>query len=123
MTMSCEHEHQQHQQPKALTEQELQALSRSAAMFAAMAEVMRLRILLLLHEYQELCVSQLSEMLGDKVNTTSMRLKKLHDAGLLDKRRDAKHIYYRLKDEHIVSIIHNAYEHSHEPEIGANNDL
>lgn len=120
MNMSCKHEHQQ---AKVLTEQELQALGRSAAMFAAMAEVMRLRILLLLHEYQELCVSQLSEMLGDKVNTTSMRLKKLHDAGLLDKRRDAKHIYYRLKDEHIVSIIHNAYEHSHEPEIGADNDL
>lgn len=120
MATSCEHEHQQ---PIVLSEQELQALQRSAAMFAAMADALRLRILLLLQERRELCVSELAALLGDKVNTTSMRLKKLHDAGLLSKRRDAKHIHYRLKDEHVAGIIRNAYEHSHETETGANHDL
>lgn len=120
MTTQCEHEHLA---PQPLSEQDEQALARSALMFAAMSEMARLRILLLLHQHQELCVSQLSHLLSDKVNTTSMRLKKLHDAGLIQKRRDAKHIYYRLKDEHIVSIIHNAYDHAHEPQSGDNNDL
>lgn len=87
-------------------------LEGAASIFAAMADTARLSILLILDEGKELCVSEISDILGDKVNTISMRLKKLHDAGLVSRRREAKHIFYRLKDEHVVTIIHNAIEHT-----------
>lgn len=89
-----------------------EVLEETASILSAMSDTARLSILLMLDQGEELCVSEIADVLGDKVNTISMRLKKLYDAGLVSKRREAKHIYYRLKDEHIVTIIHNAIEHA-----------
>lgn len=87
-------------------------LEKTVSILSAMSDTARLSILLILDEGKELCVSEIAETLGVKVTTVSMRLKKLYDAGLVVKRREAKHIYYRLKDEHVVTIIHNAIEHA-----------
>lgn len=87
-------------------------LENTVTILSAMADTARLNILILLHEAGESCVSALAKRLGDKTNTVSMRLKKLHDAGLVSKRRDAKHIFYSLKDDHIVTIVRNAIEHA-----------
>lgn len=87
-------------------------LEDTVKILSAMADTSRLSILLILDKGGELCVTEIAEILGDKANTVSMRLKKLYDADLVSKRREAKHIFYRLKDEHIVTIIHNATEHS-----------
>lgn len=87
-------------------------LENTVSILSAMSDTARLNILLLLNQHGELCVSEIVETLGDKVTTISMRLKKLLDADLISKRRDAKHIYYRLKDDHVVTIIHNAIAHA-----------
>lgn len=87
-------------------------LERTVNILSAMADAPRLKILLLLNQTNELCVSQISEVIDDKTNTISMRLKKLYDAGLVSKRREAKHIFYRLKDKHVIDIINNAVGHA-----------
>lgn len=87
-------------------------LENTVTILSAMADTARLNILILLHESGESCVTALAERIGDKTNTVSMRLKKLYDAGLVSKRRDARHIFYRLKDDHIVTIVRNAIEHA-----------
>lgn len=87
-------------------------LENTAIILSAMADTARLSLLLTLHQYGEQCVSSLATMLNDKANTISMRLKKLYDAGLVSKHREGKHIFYCLKDNHIVTILQNAIEHA-----------
>lgn len=87
-------------------------LEDTVTIFTAMADTARLSILLVLHENGECCVSGLATHLNDKPNTVSMRLKKLYDAGLVNKRRDAKHMFYSLKDQHVMVMLQNAIEHA-----------
>lgn len=105
--VSCSHEHQLF---AASIDKRL--LESMAVMLSAMSDVERLNILLLLSENDELCVSEIAQYSDDKANTISMRLKKLYDAGLVSKRRQEKHIYYRLKDGHVVDMINNAFAHA-----------
>ena len=104
-------QHNEHQKTK-LSNVTDDTLENTVTILSAMADTARLSILILLHESGEICVSSLAESLGDKTNTVSMRLKKLYDAGLVSRRRDAKHIFYSLKDDHIVTIVRNAIEHA-----------
>lgn len=87
-------------------------LERTVTIFTAIADTARLNILLVLHKNGECCVSGLAAHLNDKPNTISMRLKKLYDAGLVNKRRHAKHMFYSLKDAHVMVMLHNAIEHA-----------
>lgn len=87
-------------------------LEDTVTIFTAMADTARLNILLVLHENGECCVSGLAEHLNDRPNTISMRLKKLYDAGLVSKRRDARHMFYSLKDQHVMVMLQNAIEHA-----------
>lgn len=101
-----------HDTKQAISRPDDALLDGATDIFAAMADTARLSILLLLHQGGELCVSEIANFLDEKTNTVSMRLKKLFDASLVKKRREAKHIYYSLSDEHVVTIINNALSHA-----------
>ena len=58
----------------------------------------RLRILFLLFEEDELCVCDLSDILGLSVSAVSQHLRKLSDRGVVIKKRNAQTIYYSLSD-------------------------
>jgi len=58
----------------------------------------RLKLLYLLQEKNELCVSDLAEMLGVSVSAVSQHLAKLRAYGLVAPRRHEQTIYYRLTD-------------------------
>ncbi|AGA35212.1 transcriptional regulator, ArsR family [Thioalkalivibrio nitratireducens DSM 14787] len=77
-----------------------------------MGDLERLRLLTMLQE-GERCVG---ELVGEheKLSTVSARLQALHRARLLHRRREARHIYYRLADEHVASLLNNALEHAAE---------
>lgn len=90
---------------------EPKTLDNTASLFAAMADKSRLRLLLLLQE-GERCVSEIALHEDENVKTVSARLKKLFDANLVHKRREAKHMYYRLADEHVIEILNNAVIHT-----------
>jgi len=85
----------------------------AAAMCRAMSDPARLRLLLRLAE-KELCVSELVAHEQAKLSSISARLQTLHTAGLVARRRDAKHIYYTLADDHVRDLLHNVLSHAAE---------
>ncbi|MEE2789941.1 MAG: metalloregulator ArsR/SmtB family transcription factor [Myxococcota bacterium] len=88
-------------------------IERGVAMFKAMGDTARLRILETLFDGRH-CVSELSAESGDAMSTVSQRLKILMNAGLVVRERSGKHMYYALADDHIVDLIRNALEHAGE---------
>lgn len=85
-------------------------IERAAALLRAAGEPERLRLLERL-DYHEACVGELAEELGCGMPTISQRLKILHQEGLISRRRDGKHIYYALDDDHVRNLLNNVIEH------------
>lgn len=83
----------------------------AAAMFSALADVARLRILILLSK-GALSVSAIAAAEGEKLTTISARLKLLNSARLVDRERQGKTILYALADHHVLYLIQNAIEHA-----------
>ena len=67
------------------------------AISKALSDENRTRALLFLRG-GELCVCQIIEMLGLAPSTVSKHLNILHQAGLLESRKEGRWIYYRLSD-------------------------
>lgn len=89
-------------------------LSEAAQMFQALSDPARLKLLLDLAE-GERCVSELVFSQQAKLSSVSSRLKVLYAARLVNRRRDAKHIYYSLADDHVLVLLRNVLAHSAEP--------
>ena len=85
----------------------------AAAIFRALGDPERLRLLLRLAE-SEACVSELAEDEDEKITTMSARLKTLSIVRLVRRRREAKHMFYALADEHVLPLIRNAIDHAAE---------
>ncbi len=60
----------------------------------------RTRILYLLWIAEEVCVNDIADVLDLTTPAISQQLKKLREQDLVDNRRDAQTVYYRLNDEH-----------------------
>ena len=86
-------------------------LARAAAMLKAAGSPDRLRLLECLRE-GESCVTGLAEHLDQAVTTTSNRLQILAREGLIVHRRDDRHRYYRLADEHVAQLLDLAFAHA-----------
>ena len=85
----------------------------AAAMFAALGDPSRLKLIEYLSR-GEACVSEIAAVYGESLSTISQRLKLLRSERLVKKRRDGKHIYYSLDDEHIEQLVRNALQHAEE---------
>ena len=59
-------------------------------------------------------MSELAECEGEKITTVSARLKTLFTVRLIKRRRDAKHVFYALADEHVLPLVRNAIDHAAE---------
>jgi len=88
-------------------------LEAAAHMCHAMSDPARLRLLLRLAD-KELCVSELVAHEQAKLGSVSARLQTLHTAGLVSRRREAKHVYYALVDDHVRNLLHNVLSHAAE---------
>ena len=88
-------------------------LNDASAMFRALGEPSRLRLLARLAD-GEVCVSELAELEDEKITTVSARLKTLHAVRLVKRRREAKHVYYALWDDHVLKLVNGAVEHAAE---------
>lgn len=90
-----------------------QAFQRAAAIFRALGDAERLRLLEKLAQ-REVCVTELAEASGARMPTVSQRLRVLRAEGLVVQRRDGKHIYYALADQHVEELVRNALQHASE---------
>lgn len=86
---------------------------RAVAIFAAVADATRFRILEALSA-QELCVCDIAEAVGASESATSHQLRLLRDRGLVAFRRDGQRAVYRLADEHVREIITIGLRHADE---------
>lgn len=69
-----------------------------APLFKALSDETRLQMLGLLNEAGELCVCDFVEVLGITQSKASRHLRHLVNAGLLDDRREAIWVYFRLAE-------------------------
>lgn len=86
-----------------------------ADLFKIFGDTTRMKILFSLFE-QELCVCEITELLGMTQSAISHQLKVLKDAQLIANRREGKTIIYFLADDHVRSIIGQGFEHLTEEE-------
>jgi ArsR family transcriptional regulator len=70
------------------------------SLFAALANTTRLRCLLLLLRHGELCVCELTHVIGAAQPNISRHLAQLREAGLVTDRREGQWIYYQI-DPHV----------------------
>jgi len=89
------------------------AFTRAAALFRAAGDVARLKLLHALGQ-TEWCVSELAAESGTKLSTLSQQLRVLYSERIVERRRDGKHIYYRLVDEHVRDLVRLGLEHAAE---------
>jgi DNA-binding transcriptional ArsR family regulator len=93
-------------------------LELTAAIFSALADPTRLRILDALG-IEELCVCDLAEVCGISQSGVSHQLRLLRDLGLVAYRRDGNRAVYRLADSHVLTLIAQGLEHADEGLDGA----
>jgi DNA-binding transcriptional ArsR family regulator len=81
-----------------------------AELFRAFSDTSRVRILYALTT-QELNVNVLAEMVGISESAVSHHLRSLRQMKLVVARRGGKEVYYRIEDEHIISLFGEGVKH------------
>ena len=84
-----------------------------AELFKIFGDSTRIRILFVLFE-AEVCVYDIAEALNMTQSAISHQLRILKQSRLIKGRRDGKHIFYSLADDHVRSIIAEGREHIEE---------
>ena len=74
-----------------------------ARRFRALGDPLRVRTLDLLRD-QELSVNTLAEQLGASQQNVSKHLAVLVDSGMLARRKDGTHVYYRIADPGVFAL-------------------
>lgn len=74
-----------------------------ARRFRVLGEPLRIRALDLLRD-RELSVNALADKLGAGQQNVSKHLAVLADAGMLTRRKDGNHVYYRIADEGVFAL-------------------
>lgn len=92
------------------------SLSRLSKVLELAGNEVRLKILYLLEEENELCPCDLSDVLGMSIPAVSQHLRKLKDGNIIEARRDGQTIYYSLKEEH-VKILKPFFRYINRPSI------
>jgi DNA-binding transcriptional ArsR family regulator len=106
----CEHVYPARAFPKLPAGHQLEGAS---AMFRALGDPSRLRLLTRLGR-GEVCVSELAELEDEKLSTISARLQMLYAVRLVKRRREAKHIFYAVADDHVLQLVQSALGHAAE---------
>ncbi|MFO7273310.1 MAG: metalloregulator ArsR/SmtB family transcription factor [Symbiobacteriaceae bacterium] len=84
-------------------------------LFRVLADETRTKILYLLAQ-EELCVHDLAQILDLTLPTISHHLRLMRLMRLVKSRRDGRHVYYALADDHVLQLIQTAQEHYQEEE-------
>ena len=90
-----------------------EVLERAASILRAAGDPGRLSLLELLAA-GERCVTELAEFSGDALPTVSARLRVLRSERLVSRRREGKHQFYALADDHVAALVQGVIEHAQE---------
>ncbi|MBM4167617.1 MAG: helix-turn-helix transcriptional regulator [Ignavibacteria bacterium] len=81
-----------------------------AETFKVLSDPTRLKIVLALTR-EELCVYDIAEVLGATESAVSHQLRLLKTLRLVKQRKEGKHVFYSLDDDHIEDLIRIARTH------------
>lgn len=81
-----------------------------SGIFKVFGDSTRLRILFALMD-REMCVYHIAQSLEMTQSAISHQLRVLRENDLVKSRREGKHIFYTLDDDHVESITRQALEH------------
>ena len=87
-----------------------ESIELASSLFRGLGDPHRLRLMCRL-AHGEACVSELSAELEEGMSTISQRLRMLRAERLVRRRRDGKHVYYALADEHVGALVRDALAH------------
>ncbi|BAU28395.1 cadmium-sensing regulator CadC [Aneurinibacillus soli] len=77
--------------------------------FKALADDTRLKVAYALCQEEELCVCDVSNIIGSSTATASHHLRLLRNMGLATYRKEGKLVFYSLHDEHLKQLITLAF--------------
>ncbi|MBO4251455.1 MAG: winged helix-turn-helix transcriptional regulator [Clostridia bacterium] len=89
----------------------LSGVEDASKIFSMLGEPVRMKIILALME-GELCVYHICEITGGKQSAISQHLRKLKDSKIVKARKEANQVLYSICDEHILTIVKTALEHT-----------
>ena len=109
---NCNHEAEHHLAAARARENmpDDESISRVSAVFKAISEPSRLKILFALRQ-GEMCVYHIVEAVGCTQSDVSHQLRILKSSGIVKARRDGQNIAYSLADEHVVAVLELACAH------------
>ncbi|KKK35102.1 ArsR family transcriptional regulator [Salinicoccus sediminis] len=90
------------------------AVSNVAAIFKALGDINRSRIVRALSIEDELCVCDLANIMEVSTASASHHLRSLSRQGITKSRKMGKMVYYSLDDDHIRQIVDMAFIHQEE---------
>ncbi len=96
--------------PEGVTFTEIEAMG---DLFFQASDPTRLAILLHLNAGSR-CVCELAAEMGLSISAVSHQMKKLRLSGLVNRRRDGRHIHYTLADDHVRQLLELGLEHIRE---------
>jgi ArsR family transcriptional regulator, lead/cadmium/zinc/bismuth-responsive transcriptional repressor len=111
-SVACGHEGHRHGERRT-AHADAASLEGAARIFRAVADPARLRILEYL-DGGEMCVTDLAASSGAGLSTVSQQLRVLRSERLVSRRREGKHIFYALADDHIADLVRSVLDHVNE---------
>lgn len=87
-----------------------QTANQLAEVFKALSDPTRLRIISLLLDH-EVCVHTLEDALGMSQSAISHQLRVLRQLNLVRFRKEGRHVYYALDDEHVRGLFEQGLLH------------
>jgi ArsR family transcriptional regulator, lead/cadmium/zinc/bismuth-responsive transcriptional repressor len=85
--------------------------------FKALGDDTRIKVAYALSQEGELCVCDVSNIVGCTLATASHHLRLLRNMGLAKYRKEGKLVFYSLDDEHVKQLIQLAFLHTKEVEV------
>lgn len=86
-------------------------VAKVAGMFKLLGDPTRTNLLFTLLEAGELCVHDLAAATSVTESAVSQALRLLRASGVVAGRRDGRHVFYRLSDEHVRLLLRISREH------------
>lgn len=77
----------------------------AAEVLALLSDPTRIRIVIALHQADELPVHALAEAVGKKPSGVSQHLARLRMARMVTTRQEGTSVFYRLSDEHALALV------------------
>lgn len=86
-------------------------LKKAGEMFKLLGNPTRLKILLAIKEGEK-CVHEITEKINSEMSNISHHLRRMKDQNLVEVRREGRHKYYKIKDEHILKMLQEGMTHA-----------